>query len=93
MSATAIENELDPAVLEVEFADVMQMTREVFGHEPRIESYPDPEIAGLTLINFCVSTAFDSQQLIAKLNQWHERLEELRPIYDRRLGISWGPIE
>lgn len=86
------EADLDPTALEVEFADVMQMTREVFENEPHIEVDPDPEIVGFTRINFCVVSAFESRVLVQKLKIWHQRLDELRPEFDRRLGINWEPV-
>ena len=85
--------DLDPALLEAEFADVLQMTRDVFGGDARIDAYPDPEIVGLDLINFCAVTRADSKSLLKMRLEWHRRLEELRPVYDRRLGLCLEPIE
>lgn len=92
MNSIVDETELDPALLAIEFADVMQMTREIFENDVRIEVDPDPEILGFTHINFCVASAFESKVLVQKLKLWHQRLDELRPEYDRRLGINWEPV-
>ena len=87
------EPRLDPAELEIEFAEVMQFTREIFGGEVRIEVYPDPEILGLTLICFYATTVFESGVTLARRREWHERLEAAIPVYDRRLGLCLEPQE
>lgn len=87
------EAELDPALLAAEFADVLQMTREVFGGDARIETYPDPEIVCLNLINFCATTTGTPRELSNLSEVWHDKLETLRPVYDRRLGLCLEPAE
>lgn len=71
------ETELDPAELEIEFAEVMQFTREIFGGEVRIEVDPDPEIPGLTHIFFCVASTGNSQTMVARHLDWHRRIDRL----------------
>ena len=88
VAATNDETQLDPAELEVEFAEVMNFTREIFGGEVRIEVYPDPEILGLTLITFCATTVIEPIVTLARCEEWHQRLNVLLPVYDRRLGLS-----
>ena len=78
---------LDPAELEIEFAEIMKFTREIFGGEVRIEVFPDPEILGLTHISFCAKTIIEPVVTLAKRREWHERLDAAMPVYDRRLGL------
>lgn len=87
-SAVAVVSEAETVALEVRFADVIEMTRNLFDGDVEVESDPDPEIAGLTNIFFFVTTAAESASLIERRLEWHRRLETLPGGLDRRLRLS-----
>ena len=91
--AIALTNELDVAALQTEFADVVEMTREIFGGDVRIEVDPDPEIVGLTNIVFCVTTIGGPREIADRSEQWHVRLDAICETHDRRLGLFVEPRE
>lgn len=81
------ETDIDVATAEVQFADVLQITRDVFGGAVRIEVDPDPEIIGLTNIVFCAEFDGTPRETVERSHLWHVRLDELYPVRDRRLGL------
>ena len=96
MSAVTTGNDeavLDPAALEIEFAEIMQFTREIFGGDVHIEVDPDPEIFGLTHILFFATTVIQPVVTLARCREWHVRVDAMSPVRDRRLGLCLEPQE
>ena len=85
--------ELEDCDLETEFAAVIDLTRELFSGDVRIEADPDPEIAGLINIFLFATTTGDAATVIARQLEWHQRLDDLPAGRDRRLRLCVEPIE
>lgn len=98
MSLVKTENDsagLDPAALEIEFAEFMDLTGEVFGGEVHIEVDPDPEIVGMTHILFCVASTGTPQTMVARHLDWHRQVDRLGLRLERglHLGLLVEPRE
>ena len=85
--------ELEIDDLESEFAVVIELTREIFSGDVRIEEDPDPEIAGLINIFLFATTTGDTATVMARQMEWHQRLAALPSGRDRRLRLCVEPIE
>ncbi len=86
------ETDIDVATAEIQFSDVLQITRDIFGGAVRIEVDPDPEIMGLTNIVFCAEFNGTPRETVDRSKEWHVRLDALYPIRDRRLGLFVEPL-